>query len=97
MEEQLIKIRQARRDVFFPKGKTLYLLISCFVFGLIYKPIGIVLGIIFMYSLFERIKYTAHLPCPKCGEPFGTKNSFPLGVGGMVCQNCGLSLYVPEQ
>jgi len=96
MEEGLRKIREARKETFKPDGKMFLLLVAAIGFGAIYAPIGIGIGIFLFYSLLQRIKNTAHLACPKCGEPFGSKSSFPMSVGGDVCQNCGLHLYIPE-
>ena len=96
MEEGLQRIRDARKQTFSLDRKTLLLLVACVGFGLFFKPIGIGIGIFLMYQLLQKIKDTAHIPCPKCGEPFGSKSTFPLGVGGAVCQNCGLHLYIPE-
>jgi hypothetical protein len=96
MEERLRKIREARKETFKPDGKMLLLLVAAIGLGAMYVPLGAGIGVIMMYFLFQKIKNTAHIPCPKCGEPFGSKSSFPLGVGGSVCQNCGLHLYIPE-
>lgn len=42
---------------------------------------------------YRKLVEAAHIPCPKCFEPFGTKSKVVFGVGSEQCQNCGLSLH----
>ena len=68
MEEELRKIREARKETFKPDGKMLLLFVAAVGLGAIYAPSGMVISVIIFYELLRRIKNTAHLTCPKCGN-----------------------------
>ena len=52
-----------------------------------------VFGIIAFFIFYKKLIKAAHVPCPKCEEPFGTSSKWPLGIGGNKCQNCGLEIH----
>ena len=53
---------------------------------------GAIFGIAAFIVVYQRWTAVAHLPCPRCGEPFGTASKFPLGLGVDHCQSCKLPL-----
>ena len=96
MEAELQMIREARRRLYWPNGSVGLLLVASLVSGAMYRPVGMVFGLLSMLAFLQRIRLIARLPCPRCGKPFGTSATLPLGVGGDVCEGCGLHLYQPD-
>lgn len=96
MDLELQTIRDTRQRVYWPNGSIGLLLIASLVGGAMYQPVGMAFGVLCMLVLLKRIKRVARLPCPHCGKPFGTSAALPLGVGGPVCENCGLHLHQPD-
>jgi len=72
-------------------------IIASVVLGLICSSIVPLLaplfGFIAFVMFYRKLIKAAHVPCPSCGEPFGTSSKWPLGVGLEHCQNCNLGLY----
>lgn len=95
-DDQLRNIQILRKEAY---KLDLKIIIALF-FGVLLSAINPMLawiGGILAFSLFYRkIVKSAHFPCPKCCEPFGVKQKWPLGLGGNACQNCGLGLTVNE-
>jgi hypothetical protein len=97
MEQELASIRQARQGVYRFKPKEILILILGIAISIMLPPLAIILWIVVVYYVFLRIKRVAYLPCPRCGQPFGSTAKIPLGVGGPACQNCDLHLYLGEK
>ncbi|MBD3648641.1 MAG: hypothetical protein HUJ31_14580 [Pseudomonadales bacterium] len=97
MDEQLKNIQKARAGVFMPTGAFGLALVVTFGGGYFFQPIGVLGGLAMMVVVLQRLKKAAHLPCPRCGDRFGAKGDFVLGVGGMTCQNCDLHLHIEQK
>lgn len=89
---QLRKIIEERRAVY----RLSLPLILCILAGLILSTYlafaGPIFGLLVAAIFYSRLVTVARIPCPKCGEAFGTNSRLVLGVGAGSCQNCGLVL-----
>ena len=91
-EGGLVLIKGKRREIY-----SLSLPIAVSIFAgigaqFIFAPLSPVFGALAFALFYKRLVDTAHLPCPKCNEPFGSKSNFVLDPGMDSCQNCGLGL-----
>lgn len=91
-ESELALIIEARKEAYKPTSLLLALIVVGFVVEYYFANIGALFGIAAFIIFYQRLSAAAHLPCPKCGEQFGSATKFPLGVGSEECQNCGLNL-----
>lgn len=96
MEAELQKIRDARQATFWLPVKAWLMGGVALVLAFALPPLVLILAPLFYYLMFVRIRNTARLPCPRCHKAFGSESRFPLGYGGLTCQNCGLHLYAKE-
>ena len=87
--EQII---EARKVAYKPTPLLLLVIAIGFITEYFLPNVGALFGILAFVIFYRRLAATAHIPCPKCGEPFGAATKLPLGVGSEQCQNCGLSL-----
>jgi hypothetical protein len=92
-ETELAFIIEARKAAYKPTLLLLVLIAAGFVVEYYFASIGALFGIAAFVIFYKRLSAAAHLPCPKCSEPFGSATKLPLGVGSESCQNCGLNLY----
>ena len=92
MQDQREQIKGARHHVYIPDGRFGLLLAATIITGIISTTAGVVFAVLVAMELLARIRRAAHLLCPRCGEPFGSKRRFPIGLGKNTCQNCGLGL-----
>lgn len=90
--KELEKIFTLRNDAYKLDFITLvfiFLIVLSQLFIPVFMPI---FGFLAFYRFYSKLKKAARYPCPKCKEPFGSKDRFVMGVGTLFCQNCGLSL-----
>jgi hypothetical protein len=93
---ELNKIIELRRKALYPNLWIIICTIIAAISNYFHFVLTPILVLIVFYLFYKNIVKAAHAPCPRCGEPFGTKNKLPLGVGGDRCQNCKLELYQRE-
>lgn len=93
---KLAAIAKARKSVYKPTPLILVVIVSGLVANHFVSGAGAIFGIAAFIIFYQRLLAVAHIPCPKCGQPFGAASSVPLGVGTNQCQNCGLSLYIEK-
>ena len=91
--KQLSLIINARKQAYSHTPLLIILMICGGVAEHIMSGMGAPFGIIAFIIFYRRLVSIAHIPCPKCGEPFGTSSSqIVVGPGTDQCQNCGLEL-----
>jgi hypothetical protein len=91
------KIINLRKSVYRIDGIIISGLVLVIIFSYVFRPLSIVISIALFIVFYNRLRKAAHVPCPKCGEPFGASGSYPLGVGNNYCQNCGVELLGDEK
>jgi energy-coupling factor transporter transmembrane protein EcfT len=90
---KLSAIVKARKTIYKLSPLLLVLLGGGLVSNHFVPGAGAFFGVAAFFVFYKRLVVVAHMPCPKCGQPFGTASPIPLGVGTNHCENCGLSLY----
>lgn len=90
---KLDEIIKARGGVYKPTPLLMAFIAVGLVANYFVVGAGVFFGVAAFVVFYQRLIAVAHMPCPKCGQPFGRSSSIPIGVGSNHCQNCGLSLY----
>jgi hypothetical protein len=96
MQDELNNIRLARDGINRPTARDLLIWLPALVATFVFPLIGPAVGFILMYFYWLRIKEVARMPCPRCGEPFGSNSRIPFAAGGPTCQSCDLHLNLGE-
>ncbi len=92
-ETELQKIIEKRKAVYRLDWPIVTLLLLAGI-SQTYLPFFTPLMAFTAFVLFYRkLSEAAHMPCPQCLRPFGTKSKYVLSVGSDQCQNCKLNLY----
>ena len=91
-EQELNHIVELRKGAFRPTITILSLLALGFLLQFLFLPLGLVFGFLAFALFYKSLTQAARMPCPRCGEPFGTKSNIAIAAGGDACQNCGLSI-----
>ena len=63
--------------------------------GIFVPPILLICALIAIAYWYSHVK-TARVKCPRCGNPFGTNDIIPLGIGTNQCESCKLSLDIVD-
>lgn len=91
-KSELQKIQEIRKRVFRIDGPTILVIVAAVIVQPFIPFAPPILGVMLFLHFYKKMEYAAHYPCPKCGEPFGTKSKIVLGPGTDRCQHCGLRL-----
>lgn len=90
---KLDEIVTARKSAFKPTPLLVAIIAIGIAANYFVSGAAAIFGVAAFLVFYQRLVAVAHMPCPKCGKPFGTTSNISLGVGTDNCQNCGLSLY----
>ena len=91
-EGGLVLIKGKRREIYSSSLPIAVCIFAGIGAQFIFAPLSPIFGALAFALFYKRLVVTAHLPCPKCHEPFGSKSNFVLGSGTDSWQNCGLGL-----
>ncbi|OUR89317.1 hypothetical protein A9Q81_21900 [Gammaproteobacteria bacterium 42_54_T18] len=94
--DQLSAIKRLRKDAYRLDSKIIIMLAAGVVLSGISPGLAWIGGVPAFFLFYRKVVKSAHAPCPRCKEPFGVAQKWPLGVGGDECQNCGLELKLAE-
>ena len=86
-------IIEARKRAFRLDASDFALLVAVYLISQVSELAAAFVIIGLAIRVYSRIRDAARIPCPRCGEPFGSDWEYPLGVGSTHCQNCDLPLH----
>jgi hypothetical protein len=91
-EKELEVIRHLRKDVYKLDVSILIMLGLGVLSQFLIPVITPIFGILAFFIFYKKLQNTAHYPCPRCLESFGSPAKVVLSVGSLSCQSCGLNL-----